>query len=271
MEPGCVLTIAGSDPSGGAGIQADIKTFTNIGVYGCAVLTSVTVQNTSGVLESFHLPPELVRAQIGAVLEDIPISWIKTGMMGNAGIAEAVGECIDGYSVVCDPVLLSKNGFPLVEEKALDAVCENIIRRTSVLLPNIPELNVIAEMVGKKRADPEETGQELLGEFQNLKALLLKGGHWNKENPEITDVLLERSGNSIIRKEIRHPRISSGNTHGTGCTLSAAVTAYLAQGNTVSASVEKAVNYVHQLIRVSAEYKIGKGHGGLIHYLGEKQ
>ncbi len=259
-----VLAIAGSDPSGGAGIQADLKTFTSLGVYGSAVITGLTVQNTRNVKDVLYLPPQFVKEQIQTVLEDIDISYIKTGMLGNAETAEAAGKAVKGYFIICDPVMVSKSGKPLLQDKAVEALKKHIIAQSTILTPNYHELMRLTDM---KYKNPLEAGQALLEKYDHLRALLVKGGHIEEEEKTVTDTLLIKEGKAINNYNFPHPRIKTVNTHGTGCTLSSAITAYLARGEKIKRAVYLAVDYVFQLIKLAARHKIGKGNGALPHYL----
>jgi hydroxymethylpyrimidine kinase/phosphomethylpyrimidine kinase len=267
MSFGNVLTVAGSDSSGGAGIQADLKTFTALGVYGASVITSLTVQNTRGVVDRLDLEPRFVAAQIDAVLSDIDISCVKTGMLANAGIANAVGDAVKDCFVICDPVMISKNGYPLLDDEAVLALRDSVIRNADILTPNYRELVRLAE---GRYEDPLEAGRAVMEEFGKLRALLVKGGHIDETGGQVTDTLLLRAADGIRICEFRHRRSWSENTHGTGCTLSSAITAYLARGNDIAASVEMAIDYVVSLIELSANEKIGKGKGPLPHHAGMK-
>jgi hydroxymethylpyrimidine/phosphomethylpyrimidine kinase len=262
-----VLSIAGSDPSGGAGIQADLKTFTALGVYGGAVITCLTVQNTQSVMDSFPLPGHFVKNQIDAVLEDIDIGFIKTGMLGNAEIAEAVGSSLSGHYVICDPVMISKSGFPLMDEPALKAVEKFVVSESTVLTPNYHELIRIS---GDEKQSPVDSAKKILERFPKLLAVLVKGGHIDEEKRMIIDTLVMKNNHDFELIDFKHPRFMTKNTHGTGCTLSSAVTAFLARGNSLTKAVRLAVRYVDSLIRLSVKESIGKGNGPLPHHQGVK-
>ena len=262
-----VLTIAGSDPSGGAGIQADLKTFCSLGIYGASVITCLTVQNTREVSESLILEGKFVKSQLEAVLNDIDIAFIKVGMLGDADIAKAVGEMIKDYYVICDPVMISKSGYSLLEEKAEKALKEQIISRSEILTPNYYEL---MKLTGKKTEEPLEAAKILMEDFTNLKALLVKGGHIDPDSEEVTDTLFVRDSVGLKNYSFSHQRFPAENTHGTGCTLSSAITAYLARNNDLVHSVEMAIDYVINLIEISSKDKIGNGNGPLHHHTGIK-
>lgn len=264
-RPGQVLSIAGSDPSGGAGIQADLKTFNALGVYGGAVVTCLTVQNTEKVYRAEILDPGLVREQAEAVLNDLDITHVKTGMLGNAAVVEAVGSLLEGRFIVCDPVMISKSGYPLLLPDAVEAMKHFIFPKTALLTPNSHELRLI---VGRDDLSHIDAGMAVLEKYPAMRGLLVKAGHIDEEGKTVTDVLIYRDGPVIRRHSISHPRVKTKNTHGTGCTLSSAITAYLARGESLPSSVEKAVQWVARLIRYSKDHPVGHGHGPLIHYQG---
>lgn len=262
-----VLTVAGSDPSGGAGIQADLKTFTALGVYGASVITSLTVQNTQKVFDSLDLDPRFVRDQLEAVLSDIDISYVKIGMLANAEIAKTVGDVLKDYYIVCDPVMVSKSGYPLLEDKAVRALRDSVIRHADVLTPNWHELKKLTD---GKFDDAVEAGYRVMEDYDELKGLLVKGGHIDGDAEEATDTLLLRDASGIRSFDFTHRRFDSENAHGTGCTLSSAITAYLARNNDIVHSVEMAIDYVVSLIELSATEKVGMGKGPLLHHAGIK-
>lgn len=262
-----VLTIAGSDPSGGAGIQADLKTFTALGVYGAAAITALTVQNTQKVYDSLALEPRFVEDQVKAVLDDIKVDYIKTGMLANADIAKAVGGYLDEIFVVCDPVMISKSGYPLLEDRAVKAIREHVIPKSDILTPNYHEL---LKLTGGKIKDAVEAGYSLMEEIPSLKALLVKGGHVDEEKDEVEDVLIVRELNGLRNTAYTHPRYITEHLHGTGCTLASAITAYLARNNDLSHAVEMGIDYVTSLIKISQAGGIGRGNGPLYHHAGMK-
>lgn len=281
MEIKKVLSIAGSDPSGGAGIQADLKTFSALGVYGAAVITSLTVQNTQKVFDALLMPGEFVKEQIDAVLDDIDISFIKIGMLGNAEIAKSVGECLGEWSrkrtsglkvpegVVCDPVMISKSGYPLMKEDAMRAVMDYVIPVSTVLTPNLHELEKISEFTGGPALSPVRSAEVILDQFENLQAILVKGGHIDESGTAATDTLVMRLDDKYRNLTFTHKRYPTRNTHGTGCTLSSAIVSYLARGMDIAEAVENAVDFVQKLIAFAADNPIGKGNGPLIHIIGE--
>jgi len=255
--PPVALTIAGSDPSGGAGIQADLKTFHQFGVYGEAVVTLVTVQNTRRVDRVECLPPELVAEQIQAVLEDIPPAAAKTGALGNAAIVAAVAELAERFTfpLVVDPVMISKHGAPLVSPEARRVVQEQLIPCASLLTPNLAEA---AALTGMDVGGPDQMRRaaECIRRM-GAKAVLVKGGHLAQG---ATDILL--AGGEW--HEFPAERIDTPHTHGTGCTLSAAITAELAKGTPLVEAVRRAKLFITEAIRTGP--RLGGGVGPVNHH-----
>ena len=255
------LTIAGSDSSGGAGIQADLKTFTALGVYGASVLTALTAQNTRGVDDVLPIPPAFVRAQIDSVLSDLDVKAAKTGMLANADVILAVAEILEGNAeipLVCDPVMVATSGDVLLEPDAIGALRERLIPRASLLTPNIPEA---ARLLGCPEAtDLDEMARqaEALRAF-GCAAVLLKGGHGSGKMA--TDIFAHAGG--IVPLEA--PRIETPNTHGTGCTLSAAIAALLAAGESLEQAVRRAKVFVWSALEAGAHCQIGHGSGPVDH------
>lgn len=251
------LTIAGSDSGGGAGIQADLKTFTVFGVYGMSVLTSITAQNTQGVVGIHDLPAQFVALQLEAVLRDLGADAAKTGMLSNAEIIEAVCEKIRTHrlnKLVVDPVMLAKSGDPLLREDAQDALRQQLLPLAMMITPNLPEAEVLIE---QKIDSPHEMRRAAKAIFAlGPRYVLIKGGHLTGE---ALDILYD--GNTYT--EFKSQRIETQHTHGTGCTFSAAITACLARGVSVADSVAAAKEYVTRAIRQSLP--LGHGHGPLNH------
>jgi hydroxymethylpyrimidine/phosphomethylpyrimidine kinase len=251
------LTIAGSDPSGGAGIQADLKTFHQFGVYGEAVVSLITVQNTCGVERVEYLSADVVTAQIRAVIGDIPPAAAKTGALGKLEVIEAVADmAVDfRFPLVVDPVLLSKNGAPLVSLDAIDALKIRLLPHAFLLTPNLQEAGILSGVqvcdVRSMRAAAEKLAA--LG----ARAVLVKGGHLTGDAIDI----LFYDGKWA---EFPAPRIETRHTHGTGCTFSAAITALLATGHGLPAAVGKAKQYISEAIRSSPT--LGRGAGPLNHH-----
>lgn len=255
------LTIAGSDSSGGAGIQADLKTFSAFGVYGASVLTALTAQNTTGVQGVHPVPPAFVAAQITSVMSDLAVAAIKTGMLANRAIIDTVAGAMDrmpGIPVVVDPVMVATSGDVLLEAEAIDAMRQLLLPRARLITPNLPEA---AKLLDLPVAESEAEALVQLERLARLgaTAVLLKGGHGS--GAEAVDLLL--AGGKVTR--LQAPRIATRNTHGTGCTLSAAIAALLARGETLEAAVGRAKTYVHRAIAAAAELGIGHGSGPVDH------
>jgi hydroxymethylpyrimidine/phosphomethylpyrimidine kinase len=252
-----VLVIAGSDSGGGAGIQADIKTVTMLGGYAATAVTAVTVQNTLGVSAIHAVPPEIVAAQIRAVLEDIGADAIKIGMLGDAATIAAVADALDGVTapIVLDPVMVAKGGAALLEDEAVGALVQRLLPRAAVVTPNVPELEALAELEVSDEADMLLAAQELLA--MGPRAVLAKGGHL--EGPLVTDWLVTHNSQARFQA----PRVSTRHTHGTGCTLASAVAAGLAAGLPLQVAVERARAYL--LAALAAAPGLGGGHGPLGH------
>ena len=261
MTTATALTIAGSDSGGGAGIQADIKTFSALGVYATSVITAVTAQNTRAVITVLAVPSEIVVAQIKAVLDDIDIHAVKIGMIANAEIIAAVFEALANFKgpIVLDPVMVAKSGDALLDESSVSALIQHLIPRADVLTPNLPEA---AKLLGRPMASSIE---ETLSQGRALCALgaaavLMKGGH--AKGDICTDILV--TPENTWRFEA--PRIATRNTHGTGCTLSSAIAAELAKGATIPDAVSRAHRWLHGAITAADKLNIGKGHGPVHHF-----
>ena len=256
-----LLVIAGSDSGGGAGIQADIKTASALGVYAATALTAITAQNTRGVRAVEMLSPDIVGAQIGAVLEDIGIGAVKIGMLGDAGIVAAVAEALAGFGgpVVLDPVMVAKSGDALLADEAVAAVAERLLPGASLLTPNLPEA---ARLLGRAVA---ETLEEVRAQGAALRAMgagavLMKGGH--AEGPVCRDVLVTADGETVFEA----PRLETRNTHGTGCSLSSAIAAELAKGATLEEAVGRAHGWLHGAIAAADGLGVGHGQGPVHHF-----
>ncbi len=261
-RPPIALTIAGSDSSGGAGIQADLKTFTVLGVYGASVVTALTAQNTTGVQGVHAVPPEFVAAQMRSVLGDLRVGAIKTGMLANAAIIRAVADGLaqlgPGIPLVLDPVMVATSGDVLLAVDAIETLKTALIPRAALITPNLPEA---AELVGSATATTEAEARDQLDALAKLgsRAVLLKGGHGG--SGEAVDLL--SIGGNVIR--LASPRIATRNTHGTGCTLSAAIAAHLALGADLETAVRAAKDYVYSAIEAGAALRIGSGSGPVDH------
>jgi hydroxymethylpyrimidine/phosphomethylpyrimidine kinase len=253
------MTIAGSDSSGGAGIQADLKTFAAHGVFGTSALTAVTAQNTLGVVCWQAMPADLVTAQIEAVMGDIGADAVKIGMLATAAIVEAVGAAIDALElpqVVVDPVMVAKGGDRLLDEDAVAAMRAELLPRAHVLTPNVPEAEVLAKMSIGTLEDVHAAAQRILR--MGPRVVLIKGGHLS--GTDSVDVASSRSETF----EISRPRIETRHTHGTGCTLASAIAANLALGLADRVAIERARDYLDGAIRHAPG--LGKGHGPLNHF-----
>ncbi len=252
-----VLAIAGSDSGGGAGIQADIKTVTMLGAYAATAVTAVTVQDTTGVSAVHPVPPELVAAQIRAVLADIGADCVKIGMLGGRATISAVAAALSDFAgpIVLDPVMAAKGGAPLLEAEAVAALAEELLPRASVLTPNVPECAALSGTEIEDEADLLLAAQELLA--LGPAAVLAKGGHL--AGAEVADWLVTRHGH----RRFAGRRIETRHTHGTGCTLASALAALLARGVPLEAAVAGARDYVAGAIRAAPG--LGAGHGPLGH------
>jgi hydroxymethylpyrimidine/phosphomethylpyrimidine kinase len=253
------LTIAGSDSGGGAGIQADLKTFAAHKVYGTSAVTAVTAQNTLGVTMWQALPADLVAAQIEAIAGDIGVDAVKVGMLANAAIVEAVAAAIadlDLPLVVVDPVMVAKGGDRLLEEEAVTAIRAELLPRAHMVTPNIPEAEVLSDMKIAGVDDMRSAAQRILR--LGPRVVLVKGGHL--DGPESIDIASTREGTF----ELRGPRIQTPHTHGTGCTLSSAIAANLALGLGDRDALTQAREYLEGAIRHAPG--IGRGHGPLGHF-----
>ncbi len=253
------LTIAGSDSGGGAGIQADLKTFAAHGVYGLCAITAVTAQNTLGVTAVAALPADIVTAQIEAVAGDIGADAVKIGMLANAAIVEAVAAAIDTLelpNVVVDPVMVAKGGDRLLEDEAVAAIKSELLRRALVVTPNAEEAAVLADMSIASLDDARAAAKRILA--LGPAAVIVKGGH--VPGPDAVDLLYD--GRRFT--ELRAPRIDTRNAHGTGCTFAAAIAANLAVGRSLHEAAERAKAYVSGALR--AGFAIGRGNGVLDHF-----
>lgn len=254
--PAC-LSIAGSDPSGGAGIDADLKTFLANGVYGCAAITAITAQNTKTVSAVSPVSAELLRAQLDSVFSDICPSAVKIGMTGNAKLVRVIATCLKNWkaqNIVCDPVLISSTGTRLTEEAAEDAMLEELFPLCRLITPNIPEAETLSG-VEIKDDDDRILAAKSLSE-KTGSAVLIKGGH----AAGLARDLLYEAGNCIWYEA---ERIDNKNTHGTGCTLSSAIAANLAKNEDLKTAVKRAKEYLTGAIRAGLD--LGKGSGPLDH------
>jgi hydroxymethylpyrimidine/phosphomethylpyrimidine kinase len=255
------LTIAGSDSGGGAGIQADLKTFSARRVYGCSVITAVTAQNTTAVTALHPIPVDVITAQIEAVISDLDVKAIKIGMLGMPDVIVAVGKALQNFEgpIVVDPVMVAKSGAVLLPEEAISALREILLPRATLLTPNIPEAAQLLGMPEKfNKYTLLEQGKALLGYGSH--AVLMKGGHGSANI--CTDWLITSGSTEKFECE----RIATKNTHGTGCTYSSAITANLARGESIQFAVKNAHNWLNTAIRRSDELSVGQGHGPVHHF-----
>lgn len=262
MSHPTALTIAGSDSGGGAGIQADLKTFSALGVYGCSVITALTAQNTQTVSGVMDVPAEFITQQLDAVFSDIDVHAVKIGMLSIPETIEAVADGLKRHgarNIVLDPVMVAKSGDPLLQPHAVEAVRDILLPLADLITPNLPEAGAL---LGD--GPVTETGQmrEAASALMALgpKAVLLKGGHLNGD--ESPDVLMDAEGAEVLHST----RINTRHTHGTGCTLSSAIAAGLAKGKTARQAVGDAKDYITAAIGAADGLGIGQGHGPVHHF-----
>ena len=257
------VTIAGSDSGGGAGIQADLKSFSANGVYGASVLTALTAQNTLGVTAIHDVPVEFVRAQIDAVYSDLAVTATKIGMLSQVPVIVEVAEGLKRHQtgpVVLDPVMVAASGDPLLAESAVATLISKLVPLADIITPNLHEAARMLEgEVARNENDMQRQAKQLID--LGAKAVLLKGGHG--DSAESADLLIAEDGESLW---LREDRVATDNTHGTGCTLSSAIAAGLAKGNALGDAVSSAKAYIHEAIRHADELKIGQGHGPVHHF-----
>jgi hydroxymethylpyrimidine/phosphomethylpyrimidine kinase len=261
MSAAVALTIAGSDSSGGAGIEADLKTFSALGVYGACAITALTAQNTTGVVAIHDVPPDFVTAQIDAVFSDLDVGAVKIGMLANAAVAGAVAAALARHrarNVVLDPVLAATSGEKLLQSEAT-ARLRGLIARVRVVTPNLPEAAILLDApVARDEHEMQAQAQELLA--LGAQAVLIKGGHLDGD--ESVDLLVDAQGS----ERFAAPRIATKNTHGTGCTLASAIAAGLAKGLSLDRAVREAKLYVSAAIEAADRLAIGSGCGPLHHF-----
>ena len=257
------LSIAGSDSSGGAGIQADIKTFSALGVYGATAITAITAQNTLGVDSQFALPPQMVRDQIMAVVEDLSPAAIKIGMLSNAEVANCVADALANYSIpiILDPVMVSTSGHRLLSTEAEEVVKHRLLPMATLITPNMPEMVTLANMPVDTFAQKLRAAEHLFG--YGVKAILLKGGHAKGDTK--SDILFTHTAEGIESTIFTSETIATRNTHGTGCTLSSAIAAYIARGCDMAEAIRRAKEFVTEAIRHGADISIGHGYGPVNH------
>ena len=257
-----VLTIAGSDSGGGAGIQADIKAISAMGCYAASAITAITVQNTLGVQAVHPVPLDILRGQIDAVLSDIGADAVKIGMLHSSEVVILVAEMIEKYgitNVVLDPVMVSTSGHRLIEEDAVEVIKSRLLPLARVITPNVPEAEILAgcKIAGE---DEFEAIARRLSDNGNV-SVLMKAGHLSGDS--LVDYFYNAEDDTITR--LQSKRVQTKNTHGTGCTLSSAFAAALAKGEGLTMAATSAKSYIEQAIISGAEYEIGKGHGPVNH------
>lgn len=264
MTPRVAMTIAGSDSGGGAGLQADLKTFAALGVFGTSGVTAVTAQSTSEVRAVHPLPPELVTAQVETVLDDLPVAAVKTGMLANAAIVRAVADLADAGrlpNLVVDPVLVASSGARLLEPDAETQYLVRLFPLARVVTPNLAEAEALLGGRIRTAGDQRDAARALAEHGPAI--VVVKGGHpLVGDGGEAVDVVW--NGTDIV--ELRAPRIDTPNVHGTGCSFASAIAAGLARGAPVDAALERAKAFVHRAITDAAPWRIGGGHGPLDHF-----
>ncbi|SFJ75648.1 bifunctional hydroxymethylpyrimidine kinase/phosphomethylpyrimidine kinase [Bradyrhizobium sp. cf659] len=262
MTTPVALTIAGSDSSGGAGIQADLKTFAALGVYGASAITALTAQNTRGVTGIHAVPADFVTAQIDAVFSDLDIGAVKIGMVAQAASIDAIAAALARWKprhVVLDPVMVATSGDRLLASEAVEALRTRLMPLASVITPNLPEAAaLLGEQVAASEAGIESQGRRLLA--LGCRAVLIKGGHG--EGAESIDYLVTSESTIALAA----PRIATQNTHGTGCSLSSAVAAGLARGETLEQAVRNAKAWISAAIAAADSFSVGHGHGPIHHF-----
>ena len=262
MTTPIALTIAGSDSSGGAGIQADLKTFAALGVYGASVITALTAQNTGGVSGIHQVPPDFVTAQLDAVFSDLDVKAVKIGMVARPATIDAIAAALVRWSpkyVVLDPVMVATSGDQLLAADAMAALRTQLVPRAALITPNLPEAAALLdEPVASSEAAIEDQGRRLLA--MGCPAVLIKGGHG--QGAESIDYLVTGRGTVALAA----PRIATQNTHGTGCSLSSAIAAGLAKGEDMESAVRHAKTWLSAAITAADRFAVGHGHGPIHHF-----
>jgi len=259
------LSIAGSDPSGGAGIQADLKAFSALGVFGTTAVTAVVDENTVGVTGVHPVPIEFVSGQIHSVLSDVGADAIKIGMLHSSELIRAVKDAISEYrisNIVLDPVMVATSGDKLLQDEAIGTLKSELIPFVRLITPNIPEAEILSGQKIDGQADLPDLAKSLSEQFGGKVSVLLKAGHL--EDDELVDVFYNAEEGTFLK--LSQKRIQTKNTHGTGCTLSSAVAAFLAKGFGLDEAITQAQAYLHQAIVAGADFPIGKGRGPVHHF-----
>ncbi|KAA8483373.1 hydroxymethylpyrimidine/phosphomethylpyrimidine kinase [Arcticibacter tournemirensis] len=257
-----VLTIAGSDSGGGAGIQADLKTFSALGCFGASAITAITVQNTLGVTDIHSIPAAIAAGQIRAVMDDIKPSAIKIGMVHSAELVVTIAGVLRDYPhvpVILDPVMVATSGDRLIQSETIEVLKKELFPLATLVTPNLDEAEILSSMKVRSVDEMKLAGAKILD--TGCHAVLIKGGHLQGEI--LYDVYLENDGYEQILKT---DFIATSNTHGTGCTLSSAIASFTARGYDLSEAVQKASQYIHQAIAAGRDVKTGEGHGPLNHF-----
>jgi hydroxymethylpyrimidine/phosphomethylpyrimidine kinase len=258
-----VLTIAGSDSGGGAGIQADLKTISAIGCYGMSVITALTAQNTKGVTGIHAVPPAFAAEQMSAVFTDIGADAVKIGMLYSAELIEVVAKQLQAHgahSIVLDPVMVAQSGDKLLQDDAIEAIKKHLMPLADVVTPNIPEAEVLLNRKLHSTEDMHQ-GAKALAEYGS-RSILIKGGHLAEDDS--SDLLYLAGEDRFVM--LKGERVETRNNHGTGCTLSSAIASYIAKGHDTEAALKKAKFYIGHAIQAGAEYTIGQGHGPVHHF-----
>ncbi|RYJ42098.1 bifunctional hydroxymethylpyrimidine kinase/phosphomethylpyrimidine kinase [Flavobacterium beibuense] len=257
-----VLTIAGTDPSGGAGIQADLKTFSALGCYGMSVITALVAQNTTGVRAIHNVPAEFVQQQLDAIMDDIRPDAIKIGMVHTPQLVEVIANTLKRYPdipIVFDPVMVATSGDKLIEDATIEVIVSLLFPLVTLITPNTDEASLLANMTIETVAQMQQAG-EVIAQM-GCKALLMKGGHLKSE--QLTSILINKSG--IVSTYISD-KVDTNNVHGSGCTLSSAIASYLARGEKLQDAVALAKEYINGAIYYGSDVLIGKGNGPLNHF-----
>lgn len=257
-----VLTIAGTDPSGGAGIQADLKTFSALGCYGMSVITALVAQNTQGVRAIHNVPPAFVQAQLNAVIEDIKPDTIKIGMVHTPELVNVIAETLKRYPdipAVFDPVMIATSGDRLIEESTIEAIIAELFPVTALITPNMDEASLLSGMAIHTVDDMKAAAEKIMNLGCN--ALLLKGGHLKQE--KLTSILYDKQG--TVETYVSD-RVETNNVHGSGCTLSSAIASYIARGEVLPTAVALAQEYINGAIYNGRDVAIGHGNGPLNHF-----
>lgn len=256
------LTIAGSDSGGGAGIQADLKTFAALGVFGISAITAITAQNTIGVRGIQPVDPPMVASQLDAVFEDFTIDAVKIGMLHNKEVVKVIVDTIDRYSpkhIILDPVMISTSGSKLMTDDTIEAIINHLFPRVTLITPNTDEGTFLSGIEIKDEKGMQEAGEKLL--TKGCRAVLMKGGHL--KTSEVTDILYSIDQEPMY---LSAPTVHTDNTHGTGCTLSSAIAAYMALGYDLPAAVQSAKTYITSTLISGADIKTGHGYGPVNHF-----